>query len=251
MKKQHKLSVVIVAKDEDSIIRDCLESIKWADEIVVVIDDRTKDNTARIVRKYTKKIFFQKFETFAKIKQFALEKATGEWVLALDADEQIIQSLKKEILKKIQSSSFDGYEAHYSLVFLGKPLRQEERTSQAIRLFRREKGRYLDVPIHERVIVKGTIGVLENPIQHHSHQSITKTLTKFNEYTSLEAKQLYEDGIRTNLLKIFFAPVNVFIFDYLIQRKINDGSYGLVRSLLYSIYCLMEHLKLWELQQRK
>lgn len=251
MKKKNTLSVVVIAKDEEQIIKDCLDSVKWADEIVVVIDDRTKDQTAQIARNYTKKVFFHKFETFSKIKQYALGEVTGDWILVLDADEQVTSLLKKEILKKIQNSSFDGFEVYYSLVFLGKLLRQEERTEGAVRLFKRGRGNYTGAAIHERILVKGKVGTLENPILHHSHQSIYKTIVKFNEYTNLEAKQLFETGIRTNLFKIFLSPVYVFVFDYLIQRKVHDGSYGLVRSILYSIYSLLEHLKLWELQQQK
>ena len=249
--KKNNLSVIVIAKDEEQIIKECLDSVKWADEIVVVIDDRTTDKTAQIVRNYTQKVFFHKFETFSEIKQYALKKARGEWVLALDADEQATPLLKKEIRKKIQNLSFDGFAVYYRLVFLGKLLRQEERTQGAIRLFKRARGNYTDAAIHERVIVKGKVGILENPILHHSHQSIYRSVAKFNEYTSLEAKHLFETGVRTNILKILLSPVYVLFFDYVIQKKSHDGSYGLVRSLLYSIYVLLEHLKLWELQQKE
>lgn len=248
--KKIRLSVIVVARDEEQMIRNCLDSVKWADEIVVVIDDRTKDQTAQIARKYTKKVFFHKFETFSKIKQYALEEATRDWILVLDADEQVTSLLKEEILEKIHSSSFDGFEVYYSLVFLGKLLRQKEKTERAVRLFRRGKGHYTGAAIHERILVKGKVGTLGNPILHHSHQSIYKTIVKFNEYTSLGARQLFETGIRTSLFKIFLSPVYVFIFDYIVKRKVHDGSYGLVRSILYAIYSLLEHLKLWELQQK-
>lgn len=249
--KKERLSVIIIAKDEEENIKDCLESVKWADEIVVVVDDRTTDRTAEIVKKYTDKVFRHRFEGFGKQYQFALEKTTGEWVLKIDADERVTPELKREILKKIKTDKYDGYHAYFQVVFLEEPFRPIAKKFQGtIRLALRRKAKFTLVPIHERMIVGGKIGVLENRILHHSHKTITQALDKFNYYSTLEAEELFDKGGRTNLLKMILAPLNIFFKEFFLLGNYRNGMHGLVYALLYADFYLMKHLKIWELQEK-
>lgn len=249
---QSSLSVIIIAKDEQENIKDCLESVKWADEIVVVVDDRTKDKTAEIARKYTPKIYFKKFEGFGLQCQYALQQVQGDWVLKLDADERMTPELKKEILEKIKSKEFAGYHAFFQVWFLGKELRPPKKGVQGtIRLFRRGKAHFLPVKIHERVEVEGKVGILENKILHYSHRSISQAMEKFNLYSDYEAEELFEAGGRTNLFFIFLVPFYYFLKQLFSWGAWRYGRYGIIMGIMAGIHHLLKHLKIWELQQKK
>ena len=246
-----KLSALIIAKDEEENIKDCLESVKWADEMVVVIDDRTQDKTAQIARKHTNKVFTHKFKNFGQQCQFALDKVSGDWVLKLDVDERVTPELKREILEKIQSPKFDAYHAYFRPVFLGKEFRKSNvRIQGTIRLFRREKGTFLPVGIHEKLtLTGGKVGVLDNEILHLSHRTISQTMEKFNRFSTLEAEALYKAGGRTNNLYMGVAPLRIFLKWFFRERYFLEGIYGFVYAFLYAYYYLLKHLKIWELTE--
>jgi glycosyltransferase involved in cell wall biosynthesis len=246
-----KISVVIITKNEEKNIKECLESVKWADEIILV-DDFSKDNTVRIAQNYPQvKVFLHKFETFGRQRSFALNQARGEWILMLDADERITLKLKEEILNKIKKpDSYQAFNIYFQEYFWGKKLKLKKRGGHP-RLFKKRMAYLEEVPIHEKIIVKGRVGRLENPIIHYSYQNLSHVLSKFNHYTTLEAKYLYSKGIRTNLIKIFLVPFYTFFRYWLNQRYIIDGKEGLMLSLLFAYYYFMKHLKLWALAKNK
>lgn len=246
-----KLSVVIITKNEEENIGGCLESIKWADEIILV-DDYSLDKTVEIARNYTQKIYLHPLETLGRQKQYALGKATRDWILSLDADERITVPLRKEILKKIQFDQFAAYHTYFRPVFLGKEFKRANvRVQGTVRLFRRGKGKFANFPIHERIIIKGKIGVLENEILHQSHRTISQTLEKFNRFSTLEAELLFRAGGRTNLFYTVAAPLNIFLRHFLLEWYFLEGIYGFIYSLLYAYYYFIKHLKIWELALHK
>ena len=249
--KVQKLSVIIIAKDEEENIKDCLESVKWAEEIVVVVDDRTTDKTAEIAKKYTDKVFRHRFEGFGKQCQYALRQAQGDWVLKLDADERITPELKKEILEKIELKEFVGFHTFFHTWFLGKELILPKKGVQGtVRLFKREKAHFLPVKVHERVEVEGKVGILENRILHYSHRTFFQTMGKFNLYTSYEAEELFKAGGRTNLFFIFLVPFYYFIKQLFSWGAWRQGRYGIIMGMMAGMYHLLKHLKIWELQQK-
>lgn len=250
--RKPKLSVITIAKDAEEILQDCFRSVKWADEIVIVVDDRTMDNTEAIAKKFTRKVYLKKFKNFGDQCQFALSKATGDWVLKLDTDERITPELKKEILKKIQSTQFSGYHAFFQPVFWGKEFRRSNvRIQGTVRLFRRTKTKFLPLAIHEMVEVKGKVGTLRNEIVHHCFRTISQTLDKFNNFSNLEAKQLYQAGGRTNILFMTLAPIHIFIRRFFLEKNYRNGIHGFIYSLLFAQYYLIKHLKIWELMLKK
>lgn len=247
--KRKKLSVIIIARDEEGNIKDCLESVKWADEIVVVVDDRTTDKTAQIAKKYTDKVYLKKFEGFGRQCQFALQKATGGWVLKIDADERTTPELKREILEVIQTKRFSGYHVFFQEVYLGKlvPFRPIEGTE---RLVKKGWGYFTDAPIHERLIVKGKIGTLSNPLVHYSGRSLAQIITKFNRYTTLEAEILVGAGTKFSLWRLFLSPVYNFAKLLFLYKTYQWGFRGLIYSALRGcLYHFLKHLKIWELEQ--
>src|SRR3989344_1403190 len=147
------LSVIIIAYNEEKRIEQCLRSVAWVNEIVVVVDDKSTDKTAEISRKYTSKVYLHRFEGYGKQKQFALNHATGEWVLSLDADEVVSLDLRKEITEKIRNPEYEGYHLYFQEVYLGKSM-LFKKVGGSERLFKRGKGRFMDVHIHERVMIR-------------------------------------------------------------------------------------------------
>ena len=250
--KSIRLSVVIIAKDEEEMIGDCLESVKWTEEIVVVVDERTRDKTAEIAKRYTSKVFVNKFDNFGQQCQFALKKTTGDWVLKIDADERVTPRLQEEISEKLHSNEFDAYHAYFRLVFLGKEFRKSNvRVEGTIRLFRREKGKFKSAEIHEKLTVKGKVGILENEILHLSCRTIHQTLAKFNYFSSLEAEELYRHGGRTNFFSILLAPAHIFWRRFFLEKNYRNGMYGFAYVLLCAHYYLAKHLKIWGIMQRE
>ncbi|MBI2595319.1 glycosyltransferase family 2 protein [Candidatus Daviesbacteria bacterium] len=243
------ISIVVIAKNEEEIIEGCLQSVSWADEIIVVIDDKTTDNTAKIAKKYTDKVFKRKYDRAPNQKQFALDRAKNEWVFVLDADERVTPKLRKEIIRNLKSKKYVAYHTYFQTVFLGKVFDASTIRFQGTqRLFKRSKCRFIPNTAHEKMAIDGQIGVLKNEVLHFTSRSISQTIAKNNFYTSLEANELNKAGIRTNLLVVFLAPLNIFLRIYFGEKKYRNGVYGFVYTLLQANYCFIKHLKMWELQ---
>ena len=186
--KTVSLSVVVITKDEEKDIAGCLESVKWADEIVVV-DDFSQDGTLEICRRWTDKVFQRKWEGYAKAKNFAIEKASGQWILSLDADERISPELKVEIREMFQQrSGYDGYLLPMKFYFFGHWMRYGGLYPQRhLRLFRKGKGEFEERAVHEGVKVDGPVGYLRNPMVHYSYKDLNDYLQKFDRYSTLDA----------------------------------------------------------------
>ncbi|HKZ34408.1 MAG TPA: glycosyltransferase family 2 protein [Patescibacteria group bacterium] len=242
------LSVIIIALNEEKNIEQCLRSVSWADEIVVVVDDRTTDGTVEISQKYTENVYQRRFDGYGKQKQFALTHTTGEWVLNLDADERVTGELRREIEEKIQRKEYDGYHLYFQEVYLGKPL-VFRKIGGSERLFKRGKGTFTDADIHERVRVQGRIGLISIPIQHHSAPTVTKIVEKFNHYTTLDAKALRDAGATFSYMKLFLSPPYTFFERFILHRGYEDGFRGFIYAAFAAFYHFLKHLKMWELER--
>jgi len=248
-----KLSVIIITYNEQENIRGCLESVKWSDEIVVV-DSFSSDKTAEIAKEYIAKVFQNRWTNFSKQKNFALGKASNEWVLNIDADERTTPELKEEILTVLNSQfpSFDGYYIARRNHYLGKWIRYcGWYPDYKLRLFRRGKGRFNERTVHESVVVEGRKGYLKSYLNHYSYKNLSDHLSRIDKFSSLSAEEMFTDWKRARLFDLLFRPLARFIKMYLINRGYLDGSYGLIVSIMGSFYVFMKYLKLWELSRRK
>ncbi len=245
-----KISIAVITKNEEENIKDLLESVKWADEIVIV-DDFSTDKTLEIAKRYPQvKIFSRKFDDFSKQRQYSFNQAHSDWILMLDADNRVTEDLKKEIIENINHpDSYNGFNVYFQEVFLGKLLKPKK-SGGLTRLFKKAKGKIEDIPIHEHIIVENPVGQLKNHLIHYPYRSLSQIMTKFNKYTDLEAKFLYEKGVRTNLLKIAAVPIYTFFHHWVGQENVENGLYGIVLSSLFAIYAFLKHLKIWELQEK-
>lgn len=245
-----KLSVTIITYNEEANIRRTLESVKWADEIVVV-DSGSTDRTVEICREYTDRIFHQDWLGFARQKNFAIGKTEGDWVLSLDADEPIEPALADEIRGIISSSrSFDGYRIPRRTFFLGKQIKHGGwYPDYNLRLFRRGKGSFEDRTVHEAIRVPGSVGKTLHAIEHYAYQDLASYMTSINKYSSLAVDVMEEKGIsafKASWMNIMFRPVLTFVLKYFIRLGFLDGKHGLVLNLFHSYYVFAKYAKAWE-----
>lgn len=241
------LSVTIITKNEEERIRACLESIAWAQEIVVV-DAESTDRTVEIARTFTPKIFVRPWSGFADQKNFALAQATQPWILSLDADEQVTPELRGEIQAILEADGpFDGYYLPRKSFFLGRWIRYGTWfPDYQLRLFRRGWGIFRPVSVHEAVEVKGRLGHLAAPLLHFSYESIGDFVERSNLYSTLAAQDLIRQGQRVSWLDLTFRPLGRFCSMYFLHRGFLDGSHGFLLAVLYSYYVFLRSAKVWE-----
>lgn len=242
------LSVVVITLNEQERIRDCLESVKWADEIIVV-DSCSQDRTVEIAKEYTYKVYQHEFLGDGPMRNFSIGQACGEWILTIDADERISPELRTEIQELLKSPKHDGYYIPFKVFFLGKWMKHGGFWPEYhLRLFRKDRGRFSEVPAHAKAVIKGKIGKLKNHIIHFTCDNLSNYVAKLNSHTNLIARQKNRGS---SVLKAFLHAWARFLNTYLIKAGFLDGKEGFIVSALLSYYVLIKHLKLWEKKKRR
>lgn len=249
MHMQNKISVIIITGNEEKNIRDCLNSVKWADEIIVV-DSESNDKTVEIANEFTDKVVIHKWEGYAIQKAYALSLANNEWVLSLDADERISDKLKDEIINK-DLSSFDGFYIQRENYFLDKVIKGCGWGSDyQLRLFKKSKAQISDRLVHEKFIVTGKTGELKNSILHFSYLNLEDGFSKINNYSTLEAKEKFNKK-KSTVLNIIATPILAFLQHYVLRKGFRDGKHGLMVSIMHAITKLQVVMKIWEIKRHK
>jgi glycosyltransferase involved in cell wall biosynthesis len=246
------ISVIIITYNEEENIKACLESVKWADEIIVV-DSFSTDKTVQICQDYTDKVIQRKWTSYGSQKQIALKMATKDWILSLDADEQVSKELKEEILSKINKDQLDadGYYIPFKFYWLGRELRfGRYGVEKHIRLFRKGKANYSNQFIHEGLKIEGKIGHLKNYIFHFSYKNIDDYFKKFNQYTTLSAMEKFNKGKKAYIYQFFFLPID-FCIRYFLKLGFIDGMPGFLYAWFSSFHRFVKYAKLWELWQKQ
>ncbi len=227
------LSVIIITKNEECILRNCLESVKWAEEIVVV-DSGSEDATVAIAKEYTEKVYCtEDWQGYGVQKQRALAYATGNWILNLDADESIDIHLKRAIQAALVANYYDAYRIPIRMNFYGKSLRFSSSPKRHIRLFKREGARFSDDIVHEKVVLPNgvRIGHLNSPIQHCSFRDVSHALTKINCYSSYSAKIRISEKKSIGFCRVFVNTGWMFFRNYFLQLGFLDGKAGLLLAI--------------------
>ena len=250
MSDKFPLTVALIVKNEERRLEDCLASVSWADEIVI-IDDMSTDRTVEIARKFTDKIFQRAMDIEGRHRNFAYSKAANEWVLSLDADERVSQELREEI-QNVLRSNHGAYNA-YSIpikTFLGNRWIKGGGYYPAdkLRLFRKGKFRYEEARVHPRCFLEGGCGKLKGDIVHYSWRNLSDFLTKFNRETTLEAEKWMMDGRRVTLLGTFRKFVDRFLKNYFLKGGWRDGFMGFLMSFFHSLYQLISYAKYYEIK---
>lgn len=227
------LTVTIIAKNEAHNIRRCLESVKWADELIV-LDSGSTDNTVAIAREFTDKVFSTDWQGYGVQKQRALEHATNDWVLNLDADEFVDARLQNEIKRVILAEIADAYKIPVQMYFYGKPLRFSSSPKRHARLYRRKGACFSSDIVHEKIILPdgARVGKLTTPIMHHSFLDVSHALYKINRYSSYSAKIRIKDKKRISIGKTMASSSWMFFRCYVLQRGFMDGVPGFLFAVL-------------------
>lgn len=237
-----QLSVIIITKNEENNIRRALESVKWADEIVVV-DSHSTDNTVNICREYTDKVFSCDWPGFGKQKQRALDKASHEWVFSLDADEVVSEALKDSILKTIAQPTQAAYSLQRALYFYNKRIKYAVGSDQPVRLFNAKDCHFTPNLVHEKVIYPGETGMLEGSLAHYSFADLETLVSRMNQYTSISAEQKYKKGKRPSLLHPIIAGLWTFLNLYIFKGGFRDGAEGLALAVSFAEGAYYRHMK--------
>lgn len=248
-----KLSVVLSVFNEEKLLKECLESVTFADEIIVV-DNSSTDKTKEIAQKYTSKVFTQPNDP-QKIdlqKNTGFEKASGEWILSLDADERVSEELQKEIRQTIEKNEKEvsGYWIPRDNVIFGKVIKHGLWTDDyQLRLFRKGTGRFEKATVHKPLTLIGQSEKLTRPLLHINYTSVDQYLQKMIFiYTENEAQRKVDDGEVFSWKNALLWPGRDFIKTFLAQKGYKDGIHGLVLSLLQAFYTFIVFVKVWEKQ---
>jgi glycosyltransferase involved in cell wall biosynthesis len=244
-----RISALIVARDEAENLADCLASLSWVDETIVVVDALSQDATEAIARSLATRVVVRTFDDFAHQRNASLEIATGDWVFAVDADERATPELAGEIRRTLAdvSKTQSGYRVPIRSVVLGQTFRYSgTQHDLPLRLFRREQGRWVGT-VHETVELSGSVGQLAGHLTHRTIPDMQTFLRKINHYTTLEAIKFHREGRPFRLLDLTIRPFWTFFKLYLGKQGFRDGLEGLAFCALSGLSVAVRHWKLREL----
>jgi len=251
---REKISACITAGNEEHKIRRCLESITWADEIVVV-DSFSKDKTFDICREYTDRVYRHEWLGYIGQKNLIKDMAQYEWILFIDADEEISPELKEEILAELSSDScanYAGYRFPRMVHYLGKWIRHGDwYPDSKLRLFRKAKGQCSGVEPHDRVTVDGPVKSLKGDLHHYTYNSIGDQILAANKFSTITAQGWVKENRPFRLHHLLFRPPFRFLRSYILRLGFLDGMQGLIIASIISYSVFSKYAKLWELHRKK
>ncbi len=243
-----KLTAIIPTGNEEHNIREVLESVSFADEVMVV-DSMSTDNTVEIAKEYTDRILHRKYHYSASQKNWAIPQATHEWILLVDADERVTPELKEEILAILKNPPTDDTVAFWiyrTNHFMGKRVRYSGwQNDKVIRLFRKSKCAYEDKMVHAEIIADGNVGFLKNRFHHNTYISLDSHIKKLNRYATWQARDYDKKTGRLHIYHFVIKPFWGFFKHYIVQMGFRDGVIGLVISYMHSYAIWMRYAKLW------
>lgn len=249
--RKKTLSVIIIAKNETDRIRATLESVHgWADEIIL-LDSGSTDGTPDVAREYTDKVWETDWPGFGAQKQRALDKASCEWVLSIDADEIVSNELRNEIDNQlIEQPAANGYRIPRPLIIFGKHVDYGGSWQAPVRLFQRDIARFDNAPVHEKVeLSQGKIGMLRCGLLHPTYRDYYHAMQKFSEYAWLQANARWRRGSRSGMLSAALRGFYNFVYNYFLRFGFLDGAHGLALAMLHAQYTYSKYAALWAIRQ--
>jgi glycosyltransferase involved in cell wall biosynthesis len=241
------LSVLVPTKNEEPNIRACLDSVRWADEVVVV-DSGSTDRTLAIARSIADRVLEHEYINSAAQKNWALPQLTHRWVLIVDADERVTQELRSEIERVLgDPARADGYWIHRANHFLGRSIRSAGwQRDRVLRLFDRTKGAYEPLHVHAEVTIQGRVGSLRERLVHHTYRDLDQYFEKFGRYTRWSAADLKARGVRASAARLLLRPWLRFLRMYVLEGGIREGRSGIVLCMLAAFSVFTKYARRWE-----
>ncbi len=245
------LSVIIITKNEEAHIVECLQSVQFADEIIV-LDSGSTDQTRELARQYGAQVHQSTdWPGFGAQKNRALELATQEWVLSIDADERVPAALAQEIQQLLLNPQAEAYTVARLSCFAGRWIRHSGWwPDRLVRLFKRDSGRFKDVKVHESVVVQGAVAALGGHLLHYPYDSLETLISKTNQYSSVAALMLHEKGKTIGMLGIAGKAFWTFVRIYIIRRGFLDGKAGFILAGVAASGSFFRYSKLWLLNRK-
>ena len=245
--RREKISILVPTFNEEKNIRECLESVKWANEIVIV-DSYSSDNTLKIAREYTDKILQHEYINSASQKNWAIPQLSNEWIMIVDSDERVTPELKDEIVRiLVNGTEYDGFYIYRRNHFLGKEIKHcGWNKDKCLRLFRRGKGKYQDREVHADIILDGKVGFLNNKLLHYTFDSFEQYLKKWDRYTSWASIDRGKKTKDVHWYHLTLRPLWRFIRQYVFKSGFLDGKEGYMICKLAAMSVFMKYAKLWE-----
>jgi glycosyltransferase involved in cell wall biosynthesis len=242
------ISVVIIAKNEEHDIRDCLESVAWADE-VIVLDSGSTDSTLKIAKEYTNKVYSSvDWQGFGIQKNRVLTYASSDWILSLDADERVSDALRQEIQNAIQSKNIFIFKMPRLSSYCGRFINHSGWwPDYVIRLFKRGKATFSNDLVHERLLFEGNANKLTEPLIHITYKDLNEVIVKINHYSDLGAKNSYQKGKHGSLTSAITHGVWAFIRTYIFRAGFLDGAEGFMLAVSNAETTYYRYLKLFYL----
>lgn len=248
----NRLSAVIIAYNEEYNIGRCLASLQGLADEIVVVDSHSNDRTTEICSSFGARVFQHDFSGYSEQKQYAVGLASNDWILSIDADEEVTPGLKQSILEQMHADTpaADGFYVLRDLVYLGKRLKHGGTAGERIlRVFNRRSGAFDGAAVHEKIIVKGTTAVLGGRLLHYSYRDLSHHLAKINEYTQKIAGDNFRKGKRFPKIWMIVKFKTGFFTFYILKGGILDGYAGFIWALMGSVYASLKISKTIEYYQ--
>jgi glycosyltransferase involved in cell wall biosynthesis len=245
-----KISVLVPAGNEEENIVECLESVQWADEVLVV-DSFSEDKTVELATPLATRVIQHEYENSAAQKNWAIPQLEHDWAMVLDSDERVTPELAEEIQAILSESWDESKPAAYRIWrknhFLGKPVNYcGWQNDDVIRLFRRDKAKYIDRHVHADLDVDGEIAPLKHKLLHYTFRSFDQYMKKFDQYTTWAASDRAKKTKRVGISHLVGRPIVRFFKQYILKQGFRDGRTGLIICLLSAFSVFLKYAKLWE-----
>jgi (heptosyl)LPS beta-1,4-glucosyltransferase len=244
------VACIVITKNEEANIQDCLNTVQWVDELIV-IDAESCDKTVEFARACGAKVFMRPWPGFGLQKNFGMTQASSDWILILDADERVTEELRGEVkicLAEWRPDTPVAYRIPRRNFFYGAWVRGGGvYPDYQVRLFRRGTARYNDVAVHENLIVDGGIGTLAGHLDHYTERRIQDHFKKFGLYTTLAAQEKAKTIHAVGWMDLILRPLVVWVKTYILKQGFHDGVNGLIVCVFASMYTFVKYAKLWDL----
>ncbi len=251
MKKSVKISALAITLNEADAMESYLKNLWFADEIIIV-DSHSTDQTRAIASENDKVTVYERtFDNFSAQKNFAISKASNDWVVFFDLDEEVTSALSEEIVKEFENPIAAAYEVNRDFYFMGKRIKYSGlQNDRVVRFFNKKYCSYNTNLVHETLEVKGDIAILKNHLPHHTYKTFDEYTAKMHRYSALQAKMLYEKKKKPTLFHFLFRPFYRFWYQFAIRLGFLDGKEGFILAYVSAFSVFKRYVNLWLLYRK-